>query len=102
MKRGQTRSVNYSVKRYVNQTQDFTPWVELFDQDAVGRDDSMGGFNAGDLIAANAASGVAMKQVHGSGSTYEVYYSFGIQYEYFSAVSVATSGGGNVLMPFEP
>lgn len=99
MRGGQTRSVNYSTT-----VQTFGEWVELFDKDGSwSRDDSMGGFHVGQWDAFNPDTGLAMKQVHGSGSTYEVYYTFArFQSNPYSAVSVATSGGGNILMPFEP
>jgi len=100
MRGGQTHSVNYSTIQYRLSFE----WIELFDKDnSWSRDDSMGGFHVGQADAFNPDTGIAMKQVHGSGSTYEVYYSFvPLQQNPYSAVSVATSEGGNVLMPFEP
>ena len=123
MKRGQTRSVDISIKRDFpanpKQTQDLYPWIELYDLDnSWSRNDSMGGFNA-------VLGRERMQQVHGSGSTYEVYYSFDYSYNSYAAVSGGTrdytsggtrdyisggtrdytSGGtrgGNVLMPIQP
>jgi hypothetical protein len=68
MNDGQTRSVNLAVATPFRSQ----PWVELFDGDrGWSRDDSMGGFTP-----VNTWHSRRMQQVHGSGSTYEVYYSY--------------------------
>lgn len=67
MSRRQTRSVNL----FVDPRSHFMPRVELFDKDTIGRDDAMGAF-----VPVETNGTVSMQQVHGSGSTYEVYYSF--------------------------
>lgn len=66
MRRRQTRSVNSNY----SPPHTGTAWVELFDYDAWGRDDSMGGFTA-----LNTGGQVMRQRVYGSGSTYDVYYS---------------------------
>jgi hypothetical protein len=65
MKRGQTRSVNSHYQSpYVTAV-----WVQLLDYDWAGGHDNLGGFYAAKT------NGVVKKQVQGSGSVYEVYYS---------------------------
>jgi hypothetical protein len=67
MKRGRTRSVNFDYRSSFPRAVK----VELFDCDGGwGRDDPMGGFYVG-----TTRGKVMKKQVQGSGSSYEVYYS---------------------------
>jgi hypothetical protein len=71
MSSGQTRSVDLFV---INRPSIFMPRVELFDKDGWGNDDPLGAFTP---IETNGM--IRMEQVHGSGSTYEVYYSYSYQ-----------------------
>jgi hypothetical protein len=82
MKRGQTRSVNRSVTIFASTPQGLTPYVELFDKDnSFDKDDSLGGFTANfDGL------GPRVTQVRGSGSTYNVSYSFGFTNPTFLAL----------------
>jgi hypothetical protein len=68
MNDGQARSVDF----YTFEQSNTQPWIELFDEDrGWSRDDSMGGF-----IPVSTGNVSRTQQVHGSGSTYEVRYSY--------------------------